>query len=1054
MEHIWGHFGSVKYLPTRSEARRKSLVPMDMILKLKGTSDSMKNAGKLDKIQETLRDSLLPDLEWRCETSDIPGAKGTEFDDSSWKSQGSLRGREWKIAWFRASFQVPSLLDGCSLRIDPSMGGTSHIYINGKRAGQCEEGDWLQTPGVRAGEKLTIAIRNENGWISYENPYPAKVWCERMESIRAAYEQLLFVAKLRDMGNRQAEDCLSRFLEEVDYDALSSGRTQDALSSLGEALGALKEAGQILKAYHVYVVPHSHVDLAWGWTYEETKRIMRSIFERATQIMGRNSEYTFAQDQPPAYMHLEGSELMEQISRYISEGRLEISGAMYSEPEGNLPCGESFIRQVMITKRYFLQRFGADPMGCWNLDSFSGHCWSLPQILYKSGVRYYTFANWGNSIPDVEFWWEGPDGSKVLAYHLPCHYDSAQMMEHDKIINNLFTYVSRSKFKRFMFLDGDDLTPPFEGSIEGVNWFNSLAASPSVKFSTSARFFADLENQGLGSLPVFRGELAQYMTPQNNNVGSYTAHCDVKSRNRECENLLLTAEKFGSIAMLLGLQYPRETMEEAWRKVLLNQMHDILPGTAIAEAYKEAHRAYDMAEELAKGVLTRSLAKISSRVDTSGKGVPIVVFNQLPWERTDAVEFEVTLPHTYLPSPHIFDAEGKEAKSQILHDSRGTYDKTNRNIRCLFLAEKVPPMGYKVFWLVMGEKAASTQDATQSPDVIRLHNEYLDVAIDSKTGLLLSLASNGHEYVANPERALLLERQVDLGDPWHIRLSGEPTSIRSAEAVEVTEQGPVRTTVEVRRRDGNTRILQRISVVARLPRLLCEVNIDCKDLHVLYKIGFPGLTPGAEAIFEIPFASISRKPDMDRPAQNWADLSDETAGISLLNRGRYGYDLYRNSLRLTLLRNPRGHMSSEGTDTGKHSTAVALYPHEGDWRSGAVRQGMEFNNPLLPFVDTSHVGQMPPAMSFLSVSSPSAIASCLKPHEDSEDLILRVYEAHGEGISDIGLQSPISWDAMEELDMVERAPLGREEKHRGVFLAPYEIRTFRLRNPRLKALNG
>jgi len=841
-------------------------------------------------------------------------------------------------------------------------------------------------------------------------------------------------------------------LEAVDREALAHGQIGCFVQSLAKARDALLPAANLLKRYTIYVVPHSHVDLAWGWTYEETKRIMRTIFDRATELLDDDPNYTFAQDQPPAYNHLEGTGLMEKVARYVGEGRLDPCGAMYSEPEGNMPCGESFVRQVMLTKRYFQDRFGADPKGCWNLDSFSGHCWSLPQILTKSGVRYYTFANWGNLIPDVEFWWEGPDGSRVLAYHLPCHYDSAQMMEHNKILQNFFGYASRSKFKRFMFLDGDDLTPPVRDSIEGVKWFSQLAVGPTVKFSTPAKFFEDLEKDDLSAIPTYRGELAQHLDPNgSNNAGSYTTHCEVKRRNRLCENLLLTAEKFGSIAMLLGMEFPRALMQRGWEAVLLNQMHDILPGTAIKEAYEEAHRRYDEAEAIAKETIALSLGRISARIDTRGKGTPIVVFNSLSWERTDVVEVKVTLDHTYKAWPRITGPDGEEAECQVLHDSRGTFDKTNRSMTILFVARKVPALGYKLYRLTLDGRRPRSAGRVSKVSQFTLQNEYLEAVIDAQTGLVRSLKRGGREFISGPE-GFLLVRYLDSGDPWHIRLVGDASKLIRAQSVELVEAGPVRTTVRICRKDGNTQIVQEVSLCKSVPRLTCRTTLDCGDLYVLFKASVPVNVGPAKATFEIPFSTISREAaGIDRPAQNWVDLSDGERGLAVLNDGRYGYDIDGGRrIRLTLLRNPKGHRSNEGTDSGPHSTSLGLFPHEGDWTSGVVRQGLEFNNPLLCHVDSPHEGDLPTALSFLSLSAPNVVVSCLKPHEDSKDLVLRIYEAHGSRVDDAGIRGRIGFEGLEEIDMTERETVGTLAGKAPVVLSPYEIKTLRMKAPRIR----
>ncbi len=1005
---------------------------------------------EIESLHKELGPSLLDDLEWVCQVGDLDPAS-EEAPESEWYPWADLRGESWGKARFKVEIVVPRLLAGCRLRLIPVLGGRNLVSFDGNPPEELPQVVGIDTPVLESGSSLTIAIESREGWMSPENPAPARLDCDRCRLLRGLYQEISFILSLHRIEEARREvieDCLSSFLSCVNQEALSRGDVGGFLSSLREARRSLGELDPVLKKYELHIVPHSHVDLAWGWTYEQTKRMMRTIFDRATDLMERYPEYTFAQDQPPTYSHLEGSELWNRISSYVEEGRIDPCGAMYSEPETNMPCGESLIRQVVLAKRYFSERFGVEPLGCWNLDSFSGHSFTLPQILKKCGVRYYTFANWGNLVPDVEFWWEGPDGSRVLAYHLPCHYDSAQLMEQDKILRSYAGYASRSSFKRFMLLDGDDLTPPSEASVEGVSWFNDLGCAPRIFFSTSRRFFEDLEGEDLGGIPVFRGELPQTLDPGGkNNVGCYTTHAESKTRNRRCECLLLTAERFGSVAALTGYEYPKLELKRAWERVLLNQMHDILPGTAIAEAYDEAHRRYDWAEDAASRAIDDSLKAISCSIDTNGPGIPIVVFNPLSWERTDLAEVVVTLEQSYRGYPRLLDSEGQEVECQIIEDTRGTYDKTNRNLRFIFLAESVPSLGYRTYHLQLGERPEARDHAKLDEGTMFLENEFLRAGIDTRTGLLESLEADGEQFLDSPGRGLLVHRIADRGDAWHTD-TDRSVELTEAESVELVESGPVRKTIRVRRRSGGTRMVQDISVIRGVPRLNCRVAMDCSELDVMFKLGVKPDLGDYATTYEIPFASLERDAQLDRPAQNWTDLSDERRGLSLINDGRYAYDVEDGALRITLLRNVRGHLSSGGTDTGHHETSVALHPHHGNWESAVVRQGLEFNNPLIAHVDSVHEGVLPGSFSFLSLGAPSAVVSCLKLHEDSGDLVLRVYETEGSEIEDIGLSSEIEWDGVEEIDMCERTRIDSRPER----LSPREIKTLRIRSPSLRPL--
>ncbi len=989
-----------------------------------------------------------PQVVWRYIVDDPPRAEEPGYDDSGWQTDmGVLGNTAWDVVWFRAKWTVPVLLDGARITFRPAMGGTWQLYVNG--APVAMEGDHaVLTEQAAAGDQMSFALRVGDGALSHEAPGVGFFFSRRIDEVTRYREALSFVEKMRDFDeeNREKyEGVLVRYLDTVDMEAYRRGDAQNFLDSLRRADALLKEIVPITKLYTLHIVPHSHIDLAWGWDYAETKRLTSSAFAESVRIMDNHPEYTFAQDQPPIYEHLEGTALFDRIKEYVRKGRWGVAGAMYTEPECNIPCGESLLRQLLYGKRYFKERFDIDVRSCWNLDIFSGHCWTLPQILKKSGIDVYFFARGYQMPSDVEFWWQGPDGSRVLGYRFICHYDSAQMMVHDKIIYNFFGYARNSRLKDFMYLDGDDLTPPLESSVEQLKSLRELSGFPNVQFSTPTAFIKTALNK-IQNLPVFDGEFRP-----SDNKGSYSTHTDVKGRNRASETLLLTAERFGALASLYGQPYPKADLDRGWKGVLFNQMHDILPGTAIQKAYEDTHQLYDEADSVGRKTIAASVGALSAQIDTRGEGIPVVVFNPLSWTRTDVAKLRLTMPHSYRKGIAVRDASGQEVPGQVIGTDLGTVDKTNRNWNILFLAEGIPALGYKVFYLHFADTRNRAKEPMANSDGTQMENDFFVLKINPDSGGITSLLdkSTGKEYIPEGKESNLLEVLEDQGDPWHLKYTGKSWILDRADKVEVIENGPGRAIVRIEKAFRNTRYQQELTLYRRIPRVDCTVRIESNDVHLLTKVALPLDLPQAETTYEIPYGAIVRPDDGEYPAQRWVDRSGAGCGVSLLNRGRYGYDFAGGKLRLTLLRTPIGHKFDRSTDAGVRETAYSIYPHEGDWRQGGtVRAGYEFNYPLTAFADIPHKGALPPSgTSFLNVGPVGVVLTALKRAEDSGDMVLRICETHGAACTaKVQLFREIA--EAEEIDFMEWVKIG-DVKSTGnqieVPLGPWEIKAVRFR---------
>jgi len=564
-----------------------------------------------------------------------------------------------------------------------------------------------------------------------------------------------------------------------------------------------------------YLVGHAHIDAAWRWRREETLRVCYDTFSSVLRLMDSYPDFRFAQGSAQYYEWMEEHypSLFAKIKERIREGRWEVVGGMWVEPDCNLPSGESLVRQLLHGKRYFKEKLGVDVQVAWLPDTF-GFPWTLPQLLVKAGIRYFLTAklNYKASLPFPYnlFWWVAPDGSRVLACQTVGGYDEREEdLTPEALGKKLLQLRRRHGIDELLVVygRGDHGGGPTEEMLERAHRLSRERRSPRVVFSTAEGYFKRLEQMTHSShkgLPQVEEEL--YLKTHR---GTYTTQAKVKWNNRRAEHLLEAAEKFSAIAGALGgYTYPREGLHRAWRKLLFNQFHDILAGSSIPQVYEDSERDFREIFALGEGALKEALKAIARSVDTRAGGdgggeghpIPILVFNPLSWERTGPVELDLG----QIPSSQgqgrielkILDSDGRELPFQLTDDRK-----------LIFVAEGVPPLGYKLFRAVpAGSKgkgsnpAASSLEAREDGEEIVLENEFLRVVIDRASGLLLSLYDKwgGREVLEGKGNLLqIYEDGPSIDDAWDINL-GRLTELDRALEARLIEQGPVRATARIR----------------------------------------------------------------------------------------------------------------------------------------------------------------------------------------------------------------------------------------------------------------
>jgi alpha-mannosidase len=792
--------------------------------------------------------------------------------------------------------------------------------------------------------------------------------------------------------------------------------------------------GQSKPPGEIDLVGYAHTDLSWLWPRSETiHEVLPRTIESVMKMIQDHPGMVYAMSAAQAYKWTERyyPNLFAQIKTKIASGEWEVVGGAWTEHNTNIPSGESLVRQHLYAKRYFKDKFGVDVKTGWLPDSF-GFNWNLPQIYHKCGIDYFvTFKlQWQieRNDPPVPFpyhlfWWEGPDGSRVLSFLTVGSYNGK--VEPAQMFDGLKTVEAMHHVDKLLVLygKGDHGGGPMADMMDRAVTLMHDPNYPKVRFMKGVDYFREVEALPQAKdLPVVDDEL--YVKTHR---GTFTTDSQVKRDNRRSEVLMMNAEKFSLLASQFGQPYPQERIQELWEQVLFGQVHDNIDGSAFAEVYRDA--ATDYADIKAAGgkILDSALTTIGKHVNTQGEGRAVLIFNPLPWERNGLVSLDAGY-FAGLKHFKVTDAAGHAIPYQIETDA-GT-------ATALFFAEKVPGLGYKEYRV-----AASAEEPKFSTDLtvsgLTLANSEVEAIIDPASGNLTSLKKKGMEAnflrQDNPGAALEVwedkPANAPAGEPaWNINL-GADNKLDKAESVNVIEHGPIRAVVQVKKSFGDSAFTENIVLYSHADRVDFELGVDWHEKYRFAKVAFPVNFNSVYATYEIPFGAIQRfdytlkadpgirmtappraweiadRTKFEVPGQRWADVSNQAGdyGVTLLNDSKYGFSYEANTLRMSLIRGPRrGYPNmpdtwSDQSDepiVGIHQIKYALMPHRGSWQDAdATRRAAEFNEPLLPKAEPSHAGQLAASYSVLNVAPSTVVVESVKKAEDSSEYIVRLYDS-------------------------------------------------------------
>lgn len=860
----------------------------------------------------------------------------------------------------------------------------------------------------------------------------------------------------------------------------------DPVATREKVAVAQKETAQNRPTF--WIIPHTHWEGAVFKTREEYLEIGLPHIVTVLRLLGTHPEYRFTLDQM-AYIKpfLERyPERATAFRKYVAEGRLQIVGGTDIMPDVNMPSGECWVRQALYGKSYFRDKLGVDVTVGWNIDTFGSHA-QMPQLLKLAGyASYWAFRGVPNSETPPVFLWQGIDGTQIPTFYLG---QAAGSFYNAPQNGGQFERYALDRFASLKpFARGEDrmawamstaVAEPDEDLPSMVEEFNRKRDMPfSIRFGVPT----DIE-----SIVKSRGELAVVASELNPVFqGVYSSRIEVKQWTRELERLLTTAEKLATVADWLGVSVDREGLARAWEPVLFNQTHDQASGVMVDKVYTDAIRGYEFSERLGQEMLGTWWDGFTSKIDTTGDGLPVVVFNSLSWPRTDLAEVGVDFAEAGVTDLGLVDSSGQAVPVQILGPERNA-DGFLKRAKIAFVARDVPALGYSVYHVISRREAPSTDKGsgeatvrmgTSRGDYASIENEDYRATFNLWTGEMtgLLLKSTNSEVLSGP--ANVVAREQDGGDFWELygTLGGGtiaqtrkvllPRPERTQWSSEwvggsgSTRVGPVFSEYQVSHPFGSGDFATRVRLYVGIPRIDIHTQILNNDRFVRYRVLFPTSIRNGKRVDEIPFGAIERPSSQEFPAQNWFDYGDGTRGIAVLNRALPGSNVVDGTLLVSLMRSARinayphvegfepGVSSDSGLEVGKRLTFdYALVPHASDWRqAGVYRAGMDFNNPLIARKAAPHAGTLPKRWGLLEVSHPNVVVSALKPGRDGS-AVLRVYEASGQSTPGVKITLKTQLDSAFEANLLEQ-PAGKLDVRDNVLqfdLRPFEIKTFQLR---------
>ncbi len=1023
------------------------------------------------RIEQFLQAQLKPRLtgdsaQLQIEINRTPAESQAEAQKGPWEkvSEGFAYGPAYTVFWFRLTGKIPAHFEGREIGLIAEVGGERTVWRdNSPYCGIDHEHTmmgWLSGgrvwPGVVDGHDDNVEVYVQVYTRNSETTVHGK------EKPRSATTEVVDRAELV-VVDREMHD----LFYDVDFALNLLGTFEDKDPAYAILMRALNDVVNLFDAdnretirrcrrlvkdammsvdgnfkHTITPVGHAHLDTAWLWPLHITHKKMAHTTANQLHLIDKYPEYVFVHSQASQYEWLEKEypALFARVKEAIAKGQWEPVGSMWVEADCNLTGSESLIRQFLYGRRYFREKLGYQTEDMWLPDVF-GYSAALPQILAKFNIKYFLTQkiSWNqfNKFPHHTFWWQGIDGTRVWTHFPPADTYNGSC-EPKEVVFGVKNYKdhARSDQSLYVFGFGDGGGGPTERHLEFLRRGRMAPNYPEIAQKKKALdFFSEAKSKSK-DLSTWVGEL--YLELHR---GTYTSQAANKKNNRETEFLLRDAELLACFRNDFPKGYPSKELEEAWKLVLLNQFHDIIPGSSVREVYEDSDRDYAKVKEIGNRIIAESLRRIGSKHDTSEFARPIAVFQNA------LVGTQVTLPWPHEIVPTSF-ATAEEALPVQLVEEFGE--------RNLIFGAPASALGSVAVGDLGDAPARAGKLKTGNR---RIENGEWSVRFDANGNItsIKSLDDEGVEFVEPGKLANLFQLLDDkplFWSAWDVDIFANETTqdLLKSESFEIVEKGPVRVAVEIVKRFGKSTIRQRISL-GPTPGIRFDTEIDWHEEDKMLKVAFPVNINAARATYEIQFGNVERPTHSNTSwdmakfevcAQKWVDLSEGDLGVALLNDGKYGHDIQGSVVRMSLLRSPKA--PDPLCDMGVHRFSYVLLPHFGQYQYGQVVQTAYALNaaPRAVELEPSR-GENGVLPAFLTCEDRNIVIEAVKKAEDSNDLIVRLYEAHNSrGRTVLSCARPVQRAVLCDLEENELADLELTDNGLLFEYKPFEIITVKL----------
>ncbi|MCG6186019.1 alpha-mannosidase [Maribellus maritimus] len=748
----------------------------------------------------------------------------------------------------------------------------------------------------------------------------------------------------------------------------------------------------------VKVIGHAHMDPVYRWRWNEIEnREISKTFSDVLKELDTYPELQFAQSYMLYYETVQNRfpKLFEKVKQRISDKRWSVVGGQWVETDETLPSGESLIRQFLVGRDYYTKNLGIKNVTiAWLPDVFTGHSSTIPKIYAGCGIKNYVFSREAPKDKRI-FWWESADGSRILAYKIPGHY----IPDYKILPGQVEEWIKISGYNKPLIAvgKGDHGGGPGETDMRSLELLSNEFPLQ-FKFISPEDYFNEL-NQADFNWPVQNKEFG-YQPNGGQWLGCYTSQAKIKKQNRRLENQLIAAEKFSAIGTMHKGKpfYPREDFLEAWKILLFNQFHDIIPGTLTGLGANDVFKDYNKLEQISSELLTAGLENIGNRIDTETDGIPLVVYNPHSWEVSQFVDAEVS----FVKRPAEFSLKDSEGESILYSIIKESEDK--QTVTVSMDATNIPALGYKVY-TVTNEKTEMPKtdiDVTEN----QIENKFFVVRWNDEGVTNIFNKKLQKEFVNGVANTLQLFE--DNGNSWSLKLTGKKYPVNQLTPPRIIFSSPEKVTVQWEDYFQSSKFVRYMTVYANSEQINFEMEVDWHSHNKILRLAFPTVLANGQACYDQAYGYVQREEtEGEFPAQKWVDYSEKNCGISLLNNGKYGFTINNGVLTMSIVRGARD--MDPRMDEGKHSFKYALNVHEGDWRDANIPlRAWEFNQPLIAKQENQHPGEIsgwtysnlsfPLEKSFFGINSDHVIISSLKTKQDAYEtnpIILRIIETEG-----------------------------------------------------------